>query len=241
MVDVHLKPIFPINFGYVNLGEGARHLNKILVRNTDEQHNKYQTTTEKRTFSKNKLSWRSINGLEKHYDSFKALGEIITDVAKPIVQEDNIECRTLWVNKIMHPGGFSQPHTHLNGDRVIFTGVYYPYVSDENGNDINQNLDNFDIDKNITYGSDEMDGHIVLVNPNRIYGLMGNQTNPYENLVIKPRESLLLLFPIWLEHWVAPTVSNMKRYSISFGIVWKRNLHNEDVTEFLEKIEQYKS
>jgi hypothetical protein len=33
-----------------------------------------------------------------------------------------------------------------------------------------------------------------------------------------PRESLLLLFPVWLEHFVLPVTDDKKRYSISFAI-----------------------
>ena len=35
---------------------------------------------------------------------------------------------------------------------------------------------------------------------------------------IVPKESLLVLFPVWVEHYVTPTIDDEKRYSISFGI-----------------------
>ena len=37
-------------------------------------------------------------------------------------------------------------------------------------------------------------------------------------ITITPRESLLLLFPVWITHMVTPLITNTDRYSISFGI-----------------------
>ena len=47
---------------------------------------------------------------------------------------------------------------------------------------------------------------------------MSNKKYFTGNFYIIPRESLLVLFPAWVEHYVTPTVDNSKRYSISFAI-----------------------
>ena len=47
------------------------------------------------------------------------------------------------------------------------------------------------------------------------------------NFSIKPRESLLVLFPAWVEHMVIPTDNDEKRYSISFGIFKHAGFHRE--------------
>ena len=51
-----------------------------------------------------------------------------------------------------------------------------------------------------------------------------NQMHQGANIYICPRESLLVLFPAWLEHFVTPVMDfKENRYSISFAIDIKNN------------------
>ena len=229
MVDINFKQLFPTPFGFANLGEDARELNQILVQNIDEERKKFQPETETRTFAKNECGWQSKVGLEEFYTSFAKLRDAITSCVIPILIKSGytkeyagtLVVKQLWANVLFKAGGFSEPHIHGSGN-TLWSGVYYPKSNDKN-------LDHFDVDKYIV-GNGGASGSLVLRDPafvnksliktKKINTIKTTVDNQYYggSIYITPRESLLILFPAWLEHYVQPVTDNIKRYSISFTI-----------------------
>ena len=73
------------------------------------------------------------------------------------------------------------------------------------------------------YGTPQVPGSLVLKDPSgahkKIVKVPIKSPNYFiTNFSIIPRESLLVLFPAYLEHYVTPTIDHSKRYSISFSI-----------------------
>ena len=182
--------------------------------------------TEDGSFSNNQHSWRSQNTLEHKYQSFAQLLPSIKSIAQPIMHKSGLpsditaNVANLWANVILSRSGYSFPHTHGTGD-TLWSGVYYP----QGVQDI-ENLDEFDIYDNFTHGVKDVGGTLILRDGNISKGLVQADTNELHhaydrNFSITPRESLLVLFPAWVEHMVTPTINDKKRYSISFGIFRK--------------------
>lgn len=225
MVEINFRSLFPTPFGFVNFGEDARELNQIIVKNIDEEMSEYQPKTEERTFTKNECGWQSKLGLENHYESFQKLAGAITSCIGPVLVESGIKveyaqklkARNLWANVLFGAGGFSEPHIHGSGT-TLWSGVYYPKSDHED-------LDNFDSNDFIKGSTFPGSGHLVLRDPafvnKSLIKIRGNLKNGQyygASITVIPRESLLVMFPTWLEHYVQPTTDNNKRYSISFGI-----------------------
>jgi len=231
-INPYLIPIFPTPLGVINFGEAARDLNKRLIHDIHEHMNR--TKSAQRTFSGTPNTWQSELGLEKKYESFRLLRISIEQTLFPIMKmtgysenyiEDNIEIESLWANVIFGNGGWSQPHTHGNGN-TFWSGVYYP--KSEGSDEIN--LDDFD--HRTFYNPKQISrdqGNLVLIDPAKIQKgiIKPNQKDsekfesfPYygSNITIEPRESLFIYFPAWLEHFVTP-IHEFKenRYSISFS------------------------
>jgi len=239
MADLNVISIFPSPLGVINFGEQSRELNRILVKNIDEEKEKHQTESAKRTFSSNECSWQSDMNLEKYYDSFRLLRDLLSQIVIPCMTDcgyDHNFCRekitveNLWANLIFDKGGWSTPHIHGSGN-TLFTGVYYP-----KGLERIKNLDDFNRDDRDDFFKfantlKNSDGHLVILDPSRniksqVRG-SDNSLKPYPfygaNLFVKPRESLCVLFPAWLEHYVSPIIKKEKRYSISFAVNKKEN------------------
>lgn len=225
MVEINFRSLFPTPFGFVNFGEDARELNRIIVENIDEEMSEYQPETEERTFSKNECGWQSKLGLENYYESFEKLAGAITSCIGPVlvnsgVKEEytqKLKASGLWANVVFGAGGFSEPHIHGSGE-TLWSGVYYPKSEHED-------LDDFDSNNFIKGTTFPGSGHLVLRDPafvnKSLIKTKGNlSSNQYygASVTVIPRESLLVMFPAWLEHYVQPTTDNKKRYSISFGI-----------------------
>jgi len=225
MVDINFKALFPTPFGFVNFGEDARELNQMLVKNIDEEMTKYQPETEERTFTKNEFGWQSKLGLENHYSSFEKLAGAISSCIAPIVAESGygveysqkLKASGFWANVIFGRGGFSDPHVHGSGN-VLWSGVYYP-KSDHS------DLDDFNADDFMVGGGNYAgNGYLVLRDPATVTKKLIRTGNLKHDkyyggaISVIPRESLLLLFPVWLEHFVLPVTDDKKRYSISFAI-----------------------
>ena len=93
-----------------------------------------------------------------------------------------------------------------------------------NGLQGDENLDDFNEDNYIMNRFERhIDGALVIFDNARVEkGLVLTQFEDREfygsEMMVKPRESLLILFPVWLMHMVTPLTTNEKRYSISFGI-----------------------
>ena len=226
MVDINFRALFPTPFGFVNFGEQARDLNAMLVKNIDEELVRYQPSTARRTFAKNECSWQSELGMETLYESFAKLGDVISSCIGPILTQSGYEqeyaeslyVEQLWANVILSAGGFSSPHNHGSGD-TLWSGVYYPKSDHEN-------LDDFDQHKFIIGGTQAGSGNLILRDPavnikaqeKVSREKMKNKAYFGSSITVKPRESLLVVFPAWLEHYVQPVTDNTRRYSISFAI-----------------------
>ena len=224
MTNINFRPIFPSPLGYVNFGEANRDLNKRLIEDIETEM--MQSEGKKRTFKKNNMSWQSFQKMERKYSSFEELQLYISDSAKPILHESGVSYETahshrtegLWANVILGAGGYSRPHIHGHG-RTLWSGVYYP-----RGLQGEENLDDFNEDDYIfnNYESN-IDGALVIFDNARVEkGLVLTEFDDREfygsEMMVKPRESLLVLFPVWLMHMVTPLTTDEKRYSISFGI-----------------------
>lgn len=226
-----LEKLFFCPVYYKNFGNKVKDLNKRLVIDIDKEMSEYETD-HNRSFVKNGHTWQSKHKMENRHESFREFADLIESVY-------DCSCRSVWANVIFGAGGFSRPHNHgarvniprtvkgKNGDRLHMptqrqlsrtedlgrysqtsTGVYYPKGLTEI-----DNLDNLDESKLFMprwNGNDE--GVLVLFDPTSY--LRG--TN--DVATVRPRESLLLLFPAWLTHMVAPMATNKKRYSMSFTL-----------------------
>ena len=221
-------PLFSTPIGVVNFGEQARGLNKKLIQEMELEKN--NNINCERTFSGNDSSWQSALEMEKKYEGFQILKDAINEVAKNFLTkslflkkeyEDKIVTHSLWGNIIYNMGGWSQPHMHGNGT-TLFSGVYYPKSIDSD----NINLDKLDQSKLLKASTVvREDGVLVLKDPSALVKKMSranyfyNQMHQGANIYICPRESLLVLFPAWLEHFVTPVMDfKENRYSISFAI-----------------------
>ena len=224
MTNINFRPIFPSPLGYVNFGEGNRDLNKRLIEDIETEMCESEGKT--KTFRKNNMSWQSHSRMERKYSSFEELRLYVSDSAKPILHESGVSrgasdmhrTEGLWANVILGAGGYSRPHIHGHG-RTLWSGVYYP-----NGLQGDENLDDVNEDDYILLGyKSNVDGALVIFDNSRVEkGLILTEFDNREfygsEIMVKPRESLLILFPVWLTHMVTPLTTNEKRYSISFGI-----------------------
>ena len=182
-------------------------------------------TGKDRTFRKNNSGWQSNPYLEDMYESFEHLRTLIDSAAKPVLGHSGVTDETLphirtegmWANVCFDVGGYSRPHIHGAG-RTLWSGVYYPQGLEEV-----DDLDNFEEHQTIMPGFQKGDGLLVLLDPSKTTkGLLLTQFNSREfyggEVSIFPRESLLILFPVWVMHMVTPLTTKTKRYSISFSI-----------------------
>ena len=161
--------------------------------------------------------WQS--GLFKNsYTSFDKLAELIQPVAfKFMVQSGyhqdamkHYSISSFWINCNDDSQGYHIPHIHGTGD-VDWTGIYYPAGGQE-------------LDIKSTNYPDA--GDLVLHDPN---GHMKHMVNPPDRtelypyyglpMTIKPQESLMIIFPTWVVHSVAPKGNTPKtRMSIGFNV-----------------------
>jgi len=222
--ELRVIPAFSTPISLVNFGDETHELNASLISDIDNERSK--TETGMGAFIGNDASWLSDYGLESKYESFKNLQEIITSAAFPAMEnsgfsaeylQNNVCLNNLWANVIFKPGGWAQPHMHGTGDE-FWSGVYYPK------GDTITNLDYVMKAVSITV---QESGALVLADPAknikkqvRSADSTEPQAYPYygANMYIKPTESLLVLFPSWVEHYVTPVIDDVVRYSISFSI-----------------------
>jgi len=225
-IVANYTPLWPTPFGWANLGEDYRELNKRLVDDIETEM-KLGDNGKDGTFRNNNLGWQSKNSMEDRYPSFTQLVSTISSVAGALMEKSGVasnegtnNVRNLWANVIFGQGGYSFPHTHGMGD-TLWSGVYYP-----KGLEDIENLDELDVGENLSHGIKQGGGNLIIRDSNISKVLVQaesyNTSDIYErNFSITPRESLLVLFPAWVEHMVTPTDNDVKRYSISFGIFRK--------------------
>ncbi len=222
-MNINFRPIFPTPMGYTNFGNEAKDLNKQLVKDIDDCMSKH--TGKDRTFRKNDSGWQSPNSMEDMYESFERLRGLIDTAARPVLGHSGVsnvilpqmQTEGLWANVCFDVGGYSRPHVHGAG-RSLWSGVYYPKGLEEI-----DDLDNFEENQTIMPGFQKGDGLLVLLDPSKTTkGLLLTDFDSREfyggEVSIFPRESLLILFPVWVMHMVTPLTTKTKRYSISFSI-----------------------
>ena len=233
--ELNLFSVFPTPIGVINYGEKNRELNRNLVNDIEVEMN--TIPSEQRTFSGGKdCCWQSKLGLERKYDSFKNLSEIIKDAiisvlfATKLKREflNSVKVFDLWANVIMKNGGWSQSHIHSDSN-CLWSGVYYP----KSDNSENMNLDDIDLNQVIIQEKQVIrsDGVLVLKDPGSIQKQL-SFSRQYDNGLFFggnnyafPRESLLIMFPATLEHYVTPMTNlTEKRYSISFATGFNKNI-----------------
>ena len=221
--ELNVIPVFSTPIGTVIFDEDVKPLNELLIYDIDKERS--QKPSGMGTFNGNSSAWLSEYGLENKYASFDRLKELIISAVKPAMESvgfsesylnNKIHIDSLWANVIFAKGGWAQPHIHGTGN-TFWTGVYYPKGKD--GLD-----DNIIKATSITVQSD---GCLILSDPaknikKQVRSLDSEEPKAYPyygaNLYIEPRESLLVLFPAWLEHSVSPVMDDNIRYSISFAI-----------------------
>ena len=71
-LQANYTPLWPVPFGWANLGEDFRDLNKKLIEDIETERSLIPQT-EDGSFSNNQHSWRSQNTLEHKYQSFAQL------------------------------------------------------------------------------------------------------------------------------------------------------------------------
>ena len=224
MTQINFKPIFPSPLGYVNFGNKNKELNKQLIKDM-EQERKEHSHGKNATFKKNDASWQSLAMMEERWNSFATLKEQISKASIPVLRHSGIsdmsapftDVRNLWGNIIDNAGGYSKPHMH-GGGKTLWSGVYYP-----KGLEKIDDLDDFDEEKTIINGWAKGDGVLILIDP--AYTIKSLIKTTYDSrefygndVSVIPRESLLVLFPVWMMHMVTPLTKKEKRYSISFAI-----------------------
>ena len=232
--ELSLFSIFPTPIGVINYGDANRRLNRRLVDDIEKEMSTEKS--DRRTFSGGKdCCWQSKLGLEKKYDSFVELSKIINDAIVSVLFAtklkrdllNTVSVCDLWANVIMRNGGWSQPHIHSDTN-CLWSGVYYP----KSENSQITCLDDFDVNTVLKQERQVVrnDGVLVLRDPATITKQF-SFSRQYDNGLyfggtnyVVPRESLLVMFPASLEHYVTPVTDlKEKRYSISFVTRFNKN------------------
>lgn len=175
-------------------------INKTLFNSLKKELKKYINNN----FDKFKTSWNcptlsTINLLPKDNFYNKEIFDEILKCSKEyfniwnLDSSKEIRLKDLWVN-ISKPTHYQEEHNH--GD-CLFSGTVYINVNEKSGNFIF-----------LTPLSSES----ILMNYPKILP-MGYQ--------ILPKNGMIVLFPSWLIHKVAPNVSTQDRISISFNVIYK--------------------
>jgi len=201
-----LEQLFATPFFSVQLAE-VHSLNQALVRDVLEL-----SSTTPSTVQSNVGGWQSSKSLQDSpVQSFAELIAIINDAVMQffsIATDGKILASPkqirLWAN-VNRAGDFNGPHYHAG---AVLSGVYYPEggQSDAGPADV---------------------GTLILKDPSRSSVIASALPLPDplrsifpHQIVIEPAASLLVLFPSWLEHWVAPHTSGKPRISLAFDVIY---------------------
>lgn len=214
---------FPIPVSIGTLGEASRDLNRQLCADAEKAFQEVEV--EERTGIGIK---QTISGLENYYDSYKTLGNILTEYAKPVIletgtQNTDINAEFFWVNENTSSTAFHMPHSHQL-DGYMWTGVYFPSSGWSNGEPIS---DIQDLNSNVPIASKTQPtpGDLTILDPLQFVktGTASKRTNRYpywgNPICVTPQEGAIVLFPTYLPHLVTPTEKdNFKRLSIAFYV-----------------------
>jgi len=206
-------PLFPIPISLYNFGKDNHKLDINLIEDTLDFYK-----NNKSIVRSNLGGWHSSNGMEKRYDSFKLLCELIQKSADNYCDQygyyKGLKVTKLWAN-INRKGDMNVGHHHAT---TSLTGVYYPVKSIVD----NQCEFNYNNECSLMPGiwDGKNGGSIYFQDP--CYGLKSKlqKIKPtafnLDAYYIYPVSGLLILFPSYLIHTVTPFRENIQRISISF-------------------------
>jgi hypothetical protein len=225
--------LFAVPFMLTTLGEKSRQLNKKLIKDLHEDRN----VNPEAPLRTGVHVWQSKFAIEKRYESFSNLVNIIFSTCEPTLRKAGftgdlssyMECIDLWGNINENPYAYHTPHFHGHG-HTVFTGIYYPSSGVLDGVNISDS-ENLDELTKIEATSRPKPGSVVFMDPaanvkRQVYPL-GDKLNRYPyysmDIAVTPKESTLLLAPHYVSHYVVPTEKpGLTRYSIPFSINLKR-------------------
>jgi uncharacterized protein (TIGR02466 family) len=145
-------------------------------------------------------SWQSDHGLQER-DGFRELVACISEAAESAlaylkIGRESVRITGCWAN-LNAPGAGHRPHNHPNN---YLSGVYY--VRTQPGADSINFLD--------------PRPQTAIMRP-PVTELTAENT---EQVVVKVKDGLLLMFPAWLQHAVDPNRSDRMRVSIGFNVMF---------------------
>jgi len=206
-------PLFPIPISLYNFGKENHKLDINLIQDTLDCCSKSKSMVRS-----NLGGWHSHNGMEKKYNSFTLLCDLIQksvdDYCIKHGYSKGLKVTDLWAN-INRSGDMNVGHHHAT---TCLTGVYYPVKS------IVDNRCEFNYNNGCSLMPGIWDGKnggsIYFQDP--CYGLKSKlkKTKPtafnLDAYHTYPVSGLLILFPSYLIHTVTPFRENIQRMSISF-------------------------
>lgn len=232
MKNIDLQ-IFPTVASFGMLGNKTKELNRQLVADiwTDIQNN---------PAPKNRSGVGDIStthNLERKYESFQQLTEMIEEWAKPSVAKagfhiKDVKVHTLCGKVYKDPVSYSMPHSH--SAQTYWTGVYYPTYGIINNEWQNPDMDLDSALPTVESLSNPKPGSIVLLDPIECIKVSAlgpaaysttadnrNMVDRYPNhghpICMVPSESAIVLMPTFLPHMVTPHGnSKLERYAIPY-------------------------
>jgi uncharacterized protein (TIGR02466 family) len=193
MVQLARGDYFPTSIWHAELAE-AEEWKPELLKTIGELRRKDPAGTS----ISNKIGWQSEKNLHNSRDFAvfsNRMAAAMHSIARFLKLQDSFRpvITQCWAN-INPRGGYNVAHCHANS---FLSGVYYLSVPENSGNIVFY-------DPRVQL--DAMRGPIKEVSAH---------TAP--EVIYKPKEGLLLLFPSWLLHRVEPNDSDRERVSIAFN------------------------
>ena len=205
------NPVVALEFPY---DQGFRTL---LIKECIKYRNESKTINS--AFEHRQVGWQSKKILFTTEDPcLKKIAEFIlfsigsiSKIISPNIDMNNFNIGSEgWIN-INETGSLHFPHTHGGS---TFSGVFYvkvPVTKKINDNDINK------------------PGFLEFLDPrNDVTGFalgiqdLKDSMTFKQQMLVKPKEGTLLIFPAWLKHWVYPNTNNEERISLSFNTLLKK-------------------
>lgn len=143
-----------------------------------------------------------IDLLMWNYPCIKPFISMIQSMSQIMARNDGLKdgksvdlSLSVWSN-IMENGHYHAPHRHPNN---FWSGVYY--------------IDDGDPDETV-----ELNGYFEMIDPRTGEGMITSELLNLPRYQVKPKPSLMIMFPSWLEHYVHPYIGNSKRVTIAFNV-----------------------
>jgi len=220
LVTVSKTPLslFPIPVEIFNFNNHYHDLNVSLIEDIIKEKNNDPSGAN----HSNMWGWHSKTNLERVYESFTRLKDIIescgNEYCKQYGYKDGLVCSDLWAN-VNGPNDLNFNHHH--GTSAL-AGVYYPVESILDCGCIFNYTNNNPL-KGGTWNNVD-GGSLVFQDPS--YGkkihLIKDKDSPYnvDFYHLYPTSGVLVLFPTYLLHSVLPFRDDKTRVSISFAFIY---------------------